>query len=85
MNSPFAFCSTCNCGAPAVVGFKPSVRDCLDCGARWYENHCWNCKAHVDSRIHRRDRTGWCVCGNCGASAPPDWGCDPSETYTFFV
>ena len=53
MNSPFACCSTCRCGAPAVVGFKPSVRDCPNRGAQWYENHCWNCKARVDSRIHR--------------------------------
>jgi hypothetical protein len=85
MNSPFACCSTCRCGAPAVVGFKPSVRDCLKCGAQWYENHCWDCKSPIDSRIHDRDHTGWYVCGECGASALHNRGFAPRRNYTFAV
>ena len=64
--------STCNCGGFVVVGNKPSIRICESCGDWWYENHCWNCKAKIDSRIHPRDETGWCVCGSCGVSAPPN-------------
>ena len=33
-----------------------------------YENHCWNCKAHISSAIHAQcpDCTFY-ICGSCGA------------------
>ena len=33
-----------------------------------YENHCWNCHAHIDSKVNSRCfECGWYICDECGA------------------
>lgn len=33
-----------------------------------YENHCWNCHAHIDSKVNSRCfQCGWYICDECGA------------------
>ena len=54
------------------VGRKAGHRECLNpqCGARWYVNHCWQCKEGLDSRdtsARRCPRCKWQACWKCGA------------------
>lgn len=65
---------TCvSCGSPEVdwitTKFGPN-HDCRKCGEQWYANHCWSCRAQVDSRDPETPKCpscGWHKCAKCDA------------------
>jgi hypothetical protein len=62
------------CGSRQVVrigeGFGPN-RECKDCGATWYVNHCWSCATgEIDSRDPETPACSvckWYKCAKCHA------------------